>query len=93
MQSPPDAAELGIRKSRPAVTDIPEPAVGLVDAEQQRAEKRPRSARVGPPPDDARLTTYELELPPVGGPTPRYVRCIETLGDQPFPTLLDRAGV
>src|SRR5215469_17845168 len=65
---------------------VRELAVGVVVAEQQRAEAGPRPLRVGEAADDELLAALALELQPVLGPS-GSVRRVGALGDDPLPAL------
>src|SRR4029434_2612589 len=65
----------------------------IVDAEQERAEVRPRMPRLGPSTDDELLFANDLQLPPVGRALAGLVQRRAVLRDQAFPTMLQRLAV
>ncbi len=85
--------QLALGEPRADVADIGEPALVVVDAEEQGAEVRAVAARLGPAADDELLRMLQLELGPVGGSLAREVARRGALGDQPFPAPRHRLAV
>ena len=85
--------QLDLGKPRADVPDVGEPALVVVDAEQQGAEVRAVAARLGPAADDELLRVLQFELGPVGGPLAREVARRGPLGDQAFPAPRHRLAV
>src|SRR5262249_17440364 len=65
---------------------VPEP-------EEKSSEVGPRAARLGPPPDDARLRALDLQFSPVGATSPGQIRGVEMLGYQALAAMLHRRPV
>jgi len=65
----------------------------LIYPEQQRAEVRPRLARLGPPSDDEFLLVGDFDLAPVRCSLARLVQRRGVLRDQSLPSTVDRLFV
>src|SRR5262245_23611409 len=86
------AREFGPVEAVASMADVDERVV-LIDTEKQRTEVHARLARLGPASNHKFLLVNDFQLAPIGRALARPVARIRMLGNNPFPSALDRSLV